>query len=91
MGFLKAAKTFGVPKTTLIRLSQNNAPLNEITNLKLGRKATLPKVLEADLTKYILQMEQSGFGLTRCDIIIKGSHNFNTILPTESRNKIALK
>lgn len=56
MGFLKASKTFGVPKTTLIRLSQKkiNIPLEEVTNFKLGRKATLPAKLEDDLAEYVL-------------------------------------
>ncbi|XP_023011872.2 uncharacterized protein [Leptinotarsa decemlineata] len=69
MGFLKASKTFGVPKTTLIRLSQkSNMPLKEVINIKLGRKATLPPELETDLADYVLHMEESGFGLTRRDI-----------------------
>lgn len=69
MGYLKAAKTFGVPKTTLIRLSQESkTPLKEVTNLKLGRKATLPPVLENELAEYALKMEASAFGLTRSDL-----------------------
>lgn len=70
MGYLKASKTFGVPKTTLIRLcQQKNRPLEEVTNLKLGRKATFPDKFETDLVEYVLAMEASGFGLTRRDIM----------------------
>lgn len=70
MAYLKASKTFGVPKTTLIRLcQQKNRPLEEVTNLKLGRKATFPDKFETDLVEYVLAMEASGFGLTRRDIM----------------------
>lgn len=70
MGYLKASKTFGVPKTTLIRLcQQKNKPLEEVTNLKLGRKAIFPDKFETDLVEYVLAMEASGFGLTRRDIM----------------------
>lgn len=69
MGFLKASKTYGVPKTTLIRLSKmEDQSLSDVTNHKLGRKSTLPSELEAELCDYILEMEKSGFGLTRRDI-----------------------
>lgn len=70
MGYLKASKTYGVPKTTLIRLCQKkDMPLQEITNMKLGRKATLPTELENDLADYVLRMEEAGFGLNRRDIM----------------------
>lgn len=53
MGYLKASKTYGVPKTTQIRLAQQSKkPLQEVTNMKLGRKVTLPPVLENDLVDY---------------------------------------
>lgn len=69
MGYLKAAKFFNVPKTTLIRLSKNrDLPLERLTNIKLGRRAVLPDNLEVELVNYILTMEQTGFGLTRRDI-----------------------
>lgn len=69
MGFLKASKTYGVPKTTLIRLSKmEDQSLSDVTNHKLGRKSTLPSELEAELCDYILEIEKSGFGLTRSDI-----------------------
>lgn len=70
MGYLKASKTFGVPKTTLIRLyQQKNKPLDEVTNLKLGRKAIFNERFETDLVDFILAMEASGFGLTRRDVM----------------------
>ncbi|XP_044733227.1 uncharacterized protein LOC123295831 [Chrysoperla carnea] len=66
MGFLKASKTYGVPKTTLIRLSKiEDKSISDITNQTLGRKSTLPSQLEDELADYILEMEKSGFGLTR--------------------------
>jgi len=66
MDYLKASKTFGVPKTTLIRLcKQKDKPLQEVTNLKLGRKATFPDKFETDWVEYLLEMEAAGFGLTR--------------------------
>lgn len=69
MGFLKASKKYCVPKTTLIRLSKvEDRSLSDITNCKLGRKSTLPNELEDELADYILEMEKSGFGLTRRDI-----------------------
>jgi len=71
MGYLKASKTFGVPKTILIRLcKQKDKPLQEVTNLKLGRKATFPDKFETELVKYLLKMKMAaGFGLTRRDIM----------------------
>lgn len=69
MGFSKASKTYGVPKTTLIRLSKiEDQPLSDVMNQKLGRKSTLPSELEAELCDYILEIEKCGFGLTRRDI-----------------------
>lgn len=69
MGFFKASKTYGVPKTTLIRLSKmEDQSLSDVTNHKLGRKSTLPSELETELCDYILEIEKSGFGLTRSDI-----------------------
>lgn len=69
MGYLKAAKSINVPKTTLIRLSKkNHLPLDRLTAIKLGRKAILPENLENDLVIYVLAMENSGFGLSRRDI-----------------------
>lgn len=57
MVFLKASKTYGVPKTTLIRLSKmEDQSLSDVTNHKLGRKSTLPSELEAELCDYIVEM-----------------------------------
>lgn len=69
MGFLKASKTYCVPKTTLIRLLKiKHKSLSDVTNHKLGRKSTLPSELENELADYILEIEKSGFGLTLRDI-----------------------
>ncbi|KAI8780679.1 tigger transposable element-derived protein 6, partial [Biomphalaria glabrata] len=50
MGYLKASKTFGVPRATLERkVKCIDTPLSEVVNVPLGRKPTLPLHIEADL------------------------------------------
>lgn len=69
MGFLRASKTFNVPKTTLRRLvADKDKPLDVLTSAKLGRKPVLPPELEDSLVDYVLIMEAKFFGLTRRDI-----------------------
>lgn len=90
MGFLKAAKTFGVPRSTLYRLSrEKNKPVEEITYTKMGRKSTFPVKLETDLTEYILHMESSGFRLTQSDIMTLAYQlaEKNKLIHTFSRRK----
>lgn len=69
MGYLKAAKHFGVPRTTLHRLcSKKNVEPHEAALTKLGRKTVLGNVLENQLLNYALVMESKFYGLTRNDI-----------------------
>lgn len=69
MGYLKAAKHYKVPKTTLRRLvAKKDLPLDLVTSAKLGRKPVLPTELEKSLVDYVLTMEAKFFGLTRKDI-----------------------
>ncbi|CAG5053987.1 unnamed protein product [Parnassius apollo] len=69
MGYLKAAKTYNVPRTTLFRLVQENDSLLEDTlTKKIGRRPVFNKVFEEMLVKYALVMEQKLYGLTRMDM-----------------------
>lgn len=69
MGFLKAAKFFDVPRTTLFRLaSKSDVTPPVAAKTKLGRKTILPPDIERDLVDYCLMMEQKFFGLTRSDV-----------------------
>ena len=53
MGYLKAANTFGVKKTTLIRRFKGGNKLAKGSEKKLGRETTFPKSLEDDLYAYV--------------------------------------
>lgn len=69
MGWKKAAKTFRVPKTTLMRLSQQKyGSPEEASEAKMGRPTVLSRELEDELVKYCLAMEATFFGLTRSDL-----------------------
>ena len=64
MGILRAAKTFDVPKTTLHRRVANKNKLIHGELKGMGAmKTALPRIIELDLVKYILQMESMLFGL----------------------------
>ncbi|CAI6356150.1 unnamed protein product [Macrosiphum euphorbiae] len=69
MGYLKAAKQFKVPRTTLHRLcnKMDMEPHNAAATI-LGRKSTLGDTLESELLKYALLMESKYYGLTRNDL-----------------------
>lgn len=69
MGWKKAAKTFEVPKTTLMRLSMEKygAPA-KAASVRAGRPTVLPPELEEQLREYCLVMESTFFGLTRRDL-----------------------
>ncbi|CAH2089800.1 unnamed protein product [Euphydryas editha] len=69
MGYLRAAKHFGVPRSTLFRLCQKNelSP-EEAAATTLGRKTVLGTALENILVEYILTMESKFYGLTRSDV-----------------------
>lgn len=69
MGYLKAARHFKVPRTTLFRLCQKNEQSpDEAAATKLGRKPVLGVHLESLLVEYILTMESKFYGLTRADV-----------------------
>lgn len=69
MGWKKAVKIFGVPKTTLMRLSKEKyGKPEEASKVKMGRPTVLSTELEDELVKYCLAMEASFFGLTRSDL-----------------------
>ncbi|CAH1993676.1 unnamed protein product [Acanthoscelides obtectus] len=69
VGFTKAVKSFGVPRTTLRRLVHNTELSPELVVQKpLGRRPVLPPYLEEKLVEYILHMEQIFYGLTRMDV-----------------------
>lgn len=69
MRWKKAAKTFEVPKTTLMRLSMEKygEPANA-ASVTAGRPSVLPPELEEQLREYCLVMESTFFGLTRRDL-----------------------
>ena len=65
MGYLKAAKHFGVPRTTLFHLCKKERRPSEICNTQLGRKPVLPPELEKQPCEYLLEMDNRLFGLSR--------------------------
>ncbi|CAH1958334.1 unnamed protein product [Acanthoscelides obtectus] len=69
MGYLRTAKHFGVPRTTLFRLCQKNeSPPEEAAATTLGRKTVLGTTVENLLVDYILTMESKFYGLRRSDV-----------------------
>lgn len=87
LGFLSAAKTFGVPKSTLERRFKNANKIAKGTSKKLGsRRLTFPIELEQKLVEYTKKMEMMLYGLTTRTIrslafqlaeINNIEHNFN--------------
>ena len=66
MGFLKAARTFEMPRTTLFRLvNARDLSPTTVAKTKLGRKTVLPAEIEELLVRYCLEMDCRYFGLTR--------------------------
>ncbi|KAL0867828.1 hypothetical protein ABMA27_008529 [Loxostege sticticalis] len=69
MGFLKAADTYNVPRTTLFRLVKDtDLPIQDIVTKKIGRKPVFDKSFEDMLVKYALHMEDKLYGLTQMDM-----------------------
>nr|CAI5841721.1 unnamed protein product [Callosobruchus analis] len=59
MGYLKAAKVYNVPRTTLFRLSKEKGTSTEgIIKKKVGRKPVFNEDLENMLVQYVLVMEE---------------------------------
>ncbi|XP_071476076.1 uncharacterized protein [Diadema antillarum] len=81
LGMDTAAKTYGVPKSTLARKLKDGK-----SSVPLGRKPALSEESENDLAQLILTMESRGYGLSRLDVRSLAyeyaernnlSHNFN--------------
>lgn len=68
MGYLKASKTFGVPKGTVERYAKSNKTPEELVGLSIGRKPVLSPELENELVQYALSMEERFFGLRARDV-----------------------
>jgi hypothetical protein len=67
MGFLKAAKTFNVPRSTLLDCVKSTDSEERLSSL-IGRKCALGNELETELAKYCQIMDERFFGLRRRDI-----------------------
>jgi len=69
MGYLKAAKHFNVPRSTLFRfVNDKDSTIESLTNKIIGRKPLLGTDIENMLVEYILTMENKFYGLTRMDL-----------------------
>ncbi|CAH2016527.1 unnamed protein product, partial [Acanthoscelides obtectus] len=69
MGYLKAAKTYNVPRTTVFRLAnQTELSMPELLSKKIGSKPLFDKAFEDMLVNYALIMEDKLYGLTQMDM-----------------------
>ncbi|XP_063232742.1 uncharacterized protein LOC134536762 [Bacillus rossius redtenbacheri] len=69
MGYLRASKSYGVPKGTLEKYVKNQSKTPEqLLEMSSGRKPVLPYELEKLLVKYCMEMEERYFGLTIADV-----------------------
>lgn len=68
MGYMKSAKTFRVPQSTLERYVKIDKEPEEIVDGRLGRKPVFSEQLEKELVKHCLELEKHFFGVTRKDI-----------------------
>lgn len=69
MGYLKAAKLFKVPRTTLFRLvGETDTPTEKLVSKKIGRKPVFDENFESMLVDYALEMESQFYGLTQQDL-----------------------
>lgn len=68
MGYLKASKTFGVPKSTLEDYVKSNTNIDELLQGKLGRKPTFHPEIEEELVNYCIEMVNKYYGLRASDI-----------------------
>jgi hypothetical protein len=71
MGFLKACKTFKVPRSTLENFVNHKIfkDAEILSSKKLGRKSVLPEELESALAEYCVIMEERFYGLRSSDIL----------------------
>lgn len=69
MGYLKASKTYNVPRSTLEDyVKHKTKDIQALLETKLGRKSVLGNDLETQLVKYCEVMEERFFGLKIQDI-----------------------
>lgn len=68
MGYLKASKSFNVPKSTLELYVKRGQPLEEQCTIKIGRKPVLTSEMEEDLVQHCLEMDKRYYGLGLADI-----------------------
>lgn len=72
MGYLKAAKCFGVPQTTLedyVRKCKNSdLDINKIVHQAIGRRPVLTQEIEDELARYCQVMDERFYGLRSSDI-----------------------
>lgn len=68
MDFQIAAKSYGIPRTTLFRLSKKDSTPDKTVSTKLGQPTILSSKLESQLVEYLCTMETKFFELTRKDI-----------------------
>jgi hypothetical protein len=69
MGYLKAAKTFNVPRQTLFSLANKiNLEPQTAASAMLGRKTVFGEEVESQSVNRILIMEAKFYGLTRLDL-----------------------
>jgi hypothetical protein len=88
MGTLKAAKTYGVPRSTIQRLAKTSVLSDVVAKKRLGsRTPVFTASMEADLAQHIKNMDSRFFGFTTAELrkvvyqyaeVNKLPHPFNT-------------
>lgn len=68
VGYLRASKTFQVPKITLQNYVKSGKHTSELIKLPLGRKPVLNYALEDDLVQYCVKLDKQFFGLRAKDV-----------------------
>lgn len=73
MGFLKAQKTFNVPRGTLFRFikylkEHPSANIDEVVGVSLGRKPVFSREIEKEFVNHCLDMDNRYFGLSMKDL-----------------------
>ncbi|KAL3288316.1 hypothetical protein HHI36_002764 [Cryptolaemus montrouzieri] len=68
IGYLRAAKQFGVPKGTLERYVKKDVRAEDLVQVRMGRRPALPIDLEAELESYCKEMDRRFYGLRLQDI-----------------------
>lgn len=71
IGYMKAAREFHVPQTTLedyVRNKKQISCIDKLISQKSGRKPTLSAEFEKQLVQYCIQMDERFYGLTLADV-----------------------